>query len=208
MKVISNAGGVNPEACAAALRAAIAEKGFDLKVACVTGDDLLPQVEALGKTGLAEMFTGDDFPNPERVLSANAYLGAFPVAAALSAGADIVVTGRCVDSAVTLGACLHAFGWESDDWDRLAMGSLAGHILECGPQATGGNFTDWEAAGNIANIGYPVAEIETSGVLPVSNQKAPRVWCLAARLRSKCSTKLVIRKPICCLMSAVTFRRW
>ena len=164
VKVLSNAGGVNPEACAEALRTAITEKGFDLKVACVTGDDLLPQIEALGETGLAEMFTGDAFPDSERVLSANAYLGAFPVAAALSAGADIVVTGRCVDSAVTLGACLHAFGWESDDWDRLAMGSLAGHILECGPQATGGNFTDWEAAGNIANIGYPVAEIEASGV--------------------------------------------
>ena len=164
VKVISNAGGVNPEACAAALRAAIAEKGFDLKVACIIGDDLLPYIETLGESGLAEMFTGDDFPDSERVLSANAYLGAFPVAAALSAGADIVVTGRCVDSAVTLGACLYAFGWESDDWDRLAMGSLAGHILECGPQATGGNFTDWEAAGNIANIGYPVAEIEASGV--------------------------------------------
>jgi hypothetical protein len=163
VKVVSNAGGVNPQACAAALRAAIDEQGLSLRVACVTGDDLLPQAEQLAGAGITEMVSGDAFPPVDQLQSIHAYLGAFPVAAALAAGADIVVTGRCVDSAVTLGACIHHFGWGRDDLNQLAMGSLAGHILECGPQATGGNFTDWEAVPDIANIGYPIAEIEADG---------------------------------------------
>jgi len=163
IKVISNAGGVNPEACVQALRAVIAEQGLDLKVACVTGDDLIGSKETLHASGVTEMFSGAAFPAVEKVLSINAYLGAFPIARALQLGADIVVTGRCVDSAVTLGACIHAFGWGRDDLDQLAMGSLAGHILECGPQATGGNFTDWEQVPGLANLGYPVAEIYEGG---------------------------------------------
>jgi hypothetical protein len=163
IKVISNAGGVNPEACVQALRAEIAEQGLNLKVACVTGDDLIGSKEALQASGLTEMFTGAAFPPVEKVLSINAYLGAFPIARALELGADIVVTGRCVDSAVTLGACIHAFGWGRDDYNQLAMGSLAGHILECGPQATGGNFTDWESVPGMANMGYPIAEISPDG---------------------------------------------
>jgi len=163
VKIISNAGGVNPEACAAALRAEIETRGLDLTVACVVGDDLMALRDRLYGEGTAEMFTGEPFPEPDKVLSINAYLGAFPIARALASGADIVVTGRCVDSAVTLGACIHAFGWEREDYDRLAMGSLAGHILECGPQATGGNFTDWEQVPRLANIGYPVAEISPDG---------------------------------------------
>ncbi|MCB1676677.1 MAG: DUF1446 domain-containing protein [Halioglobus sp.] len=163
VKVISNAGGVNPQACAAALRAAIAERGLALKVACIVGDDLLPQAAQFQAAGITEMFSGEAFPAAEKLLSINAYLGAFPIARALELGADIVITGRCVDSAVTLGACIHAFGWDRDDLDRLAMGSLAGHILECGPQATGGNFTDWEQVPDLANIGYPIAEIAADG---------------------------------------------
>lgn len=163
IKVISNAGGVNPEACVAALRAEIADAGLSLKVACVTGDDLLSRKDTFHASGVTEMFTGAEFPPAEKVLSINAYLGAFPIARALALGADIVVTGRCVDSAVTLGACIHAFGWGRDDLDQLAMGSLAGHILECGPQATGGNFTDWEQVPDIANMGYPIAEISADG---------------------------------------------
>ena len=163
VKVISNAGGVNPEACVQALRAVIAEQGLDLTVACVTGDDLIASKEALHASGVTEMFSAAAFPDVEKVLSINAYLGAFPIARALDLGADIVVTGRCVDSAVTLGACIHAFGWGRDDLDQLAMGSLAGHILECGPQATGGNFTDWEQVPGMANLGYPVAEISADG---------------------------------------------
>jgi len=163
VKIISNAGGVNPEACVAALREVIAELGLDLKVACVTGDELIDHKDALHESGITEMFSGEPFPAPDKVLSINAYLGAFPIARALALGADIVVTGRCVDSAVTLGACIHAFSWGRDDWDRLAMGSLAGHILECGPQATGGNFTDWDQVPELADIGYPVAEISSDG---------------------------------------------
>lgn len=162
-RVISNAGGVNPLACAEALRALIAEQGLDLTVACVVGDDLMADAERLEAAGITEMFSGEDFPAASRLQSINAYLGAFPIARALELGADIVVTGRCVDSAVTLGACIHAFGWGRDDLDQLAMGSLAGHILECGPQATGGNFTDWDQVPGIANIGYPIAEIAPDG---------------------------------------------
>ena len=109
------------------------------------------------------MFSSSAFPPVDKVLSINAYLGAFPIALALTLGADIVVTGRSVDSAVTLGACIHAFGWGRDDLDQLAMGSLAGHILECGPQATGGNFTDWDQVPGLANMGYPIAEISADG---------------------------------------------
>jgi len=163
VKVISNAGGVNPQACVAALRAVIAKQDLDLKVACVVGDDLTERKAELQAQGTTEMFSGAAFPAADKVLSINAYLGAFPIARALDLGADIVVTGRCVDSAVTLGACIHAFGWERHDYELLAMGSLAGHILECGPQATGGNFTDWEQVPDIATIGYPVAEVATDG---------------------------------------------
>ncbi len=163
VKVLSNAGGVNPLACAAALRAEIAEQGLELKVACVTGDDLLDQADSFAAANVAEMFSSTAFPDPKKIQSINAYLGAFPIAKALEMGADIVITGRCVDSAVTLAACIHSYGWLRDDFDKLAMGSLAGHILECGPQATGGNFTDWEDVTGLTNIGYPIAEIKADG---------------------------------------------
>jgi len=112
------------------------------------------------------MFTGALMP--ERLLSLNAYLGAQPIAAALAAGADVVVTGRCVDSALTLGACLHEFGWSRQNLDCLAGGSLAGHIVECGAQATGGIHTDWENTGDWANIGYPIVEISEDGSFTLS----------------------------------------
>ena len=163
IKVVSNAGGVNPTACAQALRTVIQEQGLDLKVACIVGDDLMNSKEQLQTAGVTEMFSGESFPPLDKLQSINAYLGAFPIARALELGADIVVTGRCVDSAVTLGACIHAFGWGRDDVDQLAMGSLAGHILECGPQATGGNFTDWDQVPGMVDMGYPIAEISSDG---------------------------------------------
>ena len=163
VKIVSNAGGVNPQACANALRAVIAEQGLDLQVACIIGDDLLDQREPLAAQHHSEMFSAEPFPPVDKIASINAYLGAFPVALALEQGADIVITGRCVDSAVTLGACINHFGWGRDDLDQLAMGSLAGHILECGPQATGGNFTDWELVESLETIGYPIAEISADG---------------------------------------------
>jgi hypothetical protein len=161
IRVVSNAGGVNPQACADALLALAAEHGLALKVAVVTGDDVLPLVPALREEGVRELQTGE--PLPERLLTANAYLGALPIRAALDAGAQVVITGRCVDSAVTLGALMHAFDWRADDYDRLAQGSLAGHVIECGCQATGGLHTDWEAVPDWAHIGYPVIEFEADG---------------------------------------------
>ena len=161
IKVIANAGGVNPRACAAALEALLAKLGVDLKVAWIEGDDLMPGLDRWRAAGLTEMFTG--MALPEKLVSMNAYLGGFPVAAALAAGADIVVTGRCVDSAVTLGACIHEFGWSPSDYDRLAGASLAGHIVECGAQACGGIFTDWEQVPDWDNIGYAIAEVSPDG---------------------------------------------
>ena len=161
VKVIANAGGVNPAACAAALAAEIARLGFDIKVGVVSGDDLLDRAAEWRGRDVREMFSGAAMP--AEPWSANAYLGAQPIAAALDAGAQIVVTGRCVDSALTLGACIHAFGWGADDFDRLAGGSLAGHIVECGAQACGGLHTDWEETGNWSNIGFPIAEVSPDG---------------------------------------------
>lgn len=164
VKIISNAGGVNPQACAAALQTAIDEQGLGLKVACVVGDDILPRGQQLFADQYREMFSGEGFPDPATILSINAYLGAFPIAQALALGADIIITGRCVDSAVTLGACIHAFDWQPHQLELLAMGSLAGHILECGQQATGGNFTDWQlCAESIETIGFPLVEMSDDG---------------------------------------------
>ncbi|MEA3149343.1 MAG: hypothetical protein QOD56_282 [Gammaproteobacteria bacterium] len=166
VKVIANAGGVNPLACARALKQCLAAAGVSLKVGVIVGDDLLDRAMQWRAEGRSEMFTGA--PMPERLLSLNAYLGAEPIAAALAAGADIVVTGRCVDSALTLGACLHEFGWGRQDLDCLAGGSLAGHIIECGAQATGGIHTDWEKTGDWADIGYPIVEILEDGSFTLS----------------------------------------
>ncbi len=164
VKVISNAGGVNPEACAVAIRDLIAADGLDLRVAVITGDDLMPSVGQIAAMQPKEMFSGAPFPDPDSLASMNAYLGAFPIAQALGQGADIIVTGRVVDSAVTLGACIHEFNWSAQEFDLLAAGSLAGHILECGPQATGGNFTDWELVSeSYYDIGYPITEISADG---------------------------------------------
>lgn len=171
VRVISNAGGVNPLACAEALRRQIQVQGLTLRVAVIEGDDLLERAGEFAQ--VREMFSDQPFPPVEAVASINAYLGAAPIARALDAGADIVIAGRCVDSAVTLGACMHAFGWAADDYERLAQGSLAGHILECGTQATGGNFTDWEqVAESLLAAGYPVAEIAANGDFVIAKPPA------------------------------------
>ena len=164
VKILSNAGGVNLAACGRAIEALLASKGIELKVAVVTGDDLMDARDALAGTGITEMFSGAAFPPARSIASVNAYLGAAPIVAALAAGADIVVTGRCADSALALAACRHAFSWDDADLDLQAAGSLVGHLLECGPQATGGNFTDWhDVADSLATIGYPIAEVRADG---------------------------------------------
>ncbi|MCP4074522.1 MAG: DUF1446 domain-containing protein [Hyphomicrobiales bacterium] len=169
VKIISNAGGINPLACSKALEASISKAGLDLNVACITGDDLSNQAQELFNRNINGMFGDGRFPDPESIASINVYTGAFAIARALTMGADIVIVGRCVDSAVTLGACIHTFGWTFEQHDLLAAGSLAGHIIECGAQATGGNFTDWHlCADTMDDIGYPIVEIKKDGETIVS----------------------------------------
>jgi len=161
IRVVSNAGGVHPAACRDALKKALDAQGVAMRIAVVEGDDLSVQADALRAAGTREMFSGA--PMPDNFLSINAYLGAQPIAAALDAGADIVITGRVVDSAVTLAPLVHAFGWRWDEWDKLATGSLAGHLIECGAQATGGIFTDWEQVPGWDDMGFPVVECAPDG---------------------------------------------
>ncbi len=166
IKVIANAGGIHPEGCAQALRAMAQGMGLNPRIAVVTGDDVSVLLPDLRAQGVTDMFSGA--PLPEKILSANAYLGAWPIVEALRQGADIVITGRCVDSAVTLAPLIHEFGWQPTDWDRLAGGSLGGHIIECGCQATGGLFTDWQSVPNWPQMGYPIIECEPDGSFVVT----------------------------------------
>jgi hypothetical protein len=159
-KIVANAGAVNPVGLAKVLRSKIAELGLSLKVACIAGDCLMDRLADFADT--RDMFTGGAFPT-KGVTSANAYLGAFPIAHALAAGADIVITGRVVDSALALGPLIHELGWGPDDLDSLAAGTLAGHLIECGAQVTGGTFTDWREVEGWANIGSPIAECHADG---------------------------------------------
>ena len=160
IKVVANAGGVNPLACKKALEEVAAKAGVAIKVGVVLGDDLLPRKKEFADC--TELDSGK--PMPPTLVSMNAYLGAIPIARALDAGADVVITGRCVDSAVVLGPLMHEFGWKEDEYDKLAAGSVAGHIIECGAQCTGGNFTDWELVREgYADMGFPIVEVEPSG---------------------------------------------
>jgi hypothetical protein len=161
IRVVSNAGGVNPRGCKAALQAICRELQVDLNIAAVTGDDVMPLTDDLRQDGIREAVSGE--PLPPRLLTANAYLGALPIKAALDVGADIVITGRCADSALALGILMHEFEWTADQYDLLAAGSLVGHVLECGAQGVGGLHTDWEKVPNWENIGYPIAECHADG---------------------------------------------
>ncbi|MDX1418541.1 MAG: acyclic terpene utilization AtuA family protein [Rubricoccaceae bacterium] len=171
-KVISNAGGVNPTACAEAIVEGVRARGVTgLKVAVVTGDDLLDDLDDLLADGVAlkHMETGQPLAEVrDQIVSANAYLGAGPIVEALRQGADVVVTGRTTDTGLTLAPMIHEFGWDREDWDKMAAGTVAGHILECGAQSSGGNFTDWEAVPNMAEIGFPIVEARPDGTFTVT----------------------------------------
>ncbi|KAM7376895.1 hypothetical protein PAMA_013594 [Pampus argenteus] len=176
IRVVSNAGGVNPLACAEAIQEVIKKAGLDLKVAVVTGDDLMPYRDSLSQVKVVDGSSGQQLP--KTLHSMNAYLGALPIRRCLDLGADIVVTGRCVDSAVALGPLMHTFGWESNDYDLLAAGSLAGHLIECGAQSTGGVFTDWHKVPDWDNIGFPVVECSSDGSFVLS--KPPKTGGLVS----------------------------
>ena len=168
IRVVTNAGGVNPHACRARMEEIAAAAGIAVRIAVVEGDDIAASAAAFAKAGTREMFDGRAFPDPARIASMNAYLGAGPIARALTEGADAVITGRVVDSALALGPLVHEFGWGPGDHDRLSAGTLAGHVLECGAQATGGLHTDWRDVPDWAHIGYPIAECAADGSFVVT----------------------------------------
>ncbi len=167
IKVISNAGGVNPESCKDAILELMEEGGYeDVKVAVVDGDDILERIDELMEGGhsLENMETGEPLKTvKERLLSANVYFGCRPVVEALNRGADIVITGRVTDTGLTLAPMVHEFNWKFDDYDKIAAGTIAGHIIECGGQVSGGNFTDWETVDDFVHIGFPIIEAFPSG---------------------------------------------
>lgn len=167
IKVISSAGGVNPQACRLAVEEVIRKYGLaGMKVAIVSGDDILariPELQAAGEE-FRNLDTGEAFEGiRDRITSANAYLGAFPIAEALAEGADIVICGRVTDPSLVLGPMIHEFGWKPTDYDCLAAGTVAGHIVECGAQCTGANYTNWRQVRDFAAIGYPVIEAYADG---------------------------------------------
>lgn len=168
VKVLANAGGINPVACAREVR----RLAPDLKIAIVLGDDVLDRMDEFLAQGqqMRNIDTGEPLTKiRDRITSANAYLGAFPLAQALATGADVVISGRCADAALALAPMIHRFDWKADDWNRLSAGIIAGHIIECGAQSTGGNcIADWRNIPDFANIGYPIVEAEPDGTFCIT----------------------------------------
>jgi hypothetical protein len=167
LKIITNAGGMNPEACAAKARAVLDRAGLkDRAIGTVSGDDLLPRLADLLAQGhtLTNLDTGAPLSSVrDRIVSANAYLGARPIVEALQRGASVVITGRVADASLTVAPAVYEFNWPWQDWDRLAAATVAGHLIECGAQATGGLWCNWQEAPDLANVGYPIAALEPGG---------------------------------------------
>jgi hypothetical protein len=172
LKIVTNAGGMNPAACARRARAILDAAGLHARgVAAVSGDDLLPRMEELMGQGhpFTNLDTGEALSTVRpRVVSANAYLGARPIVAALQSGASVVITGRVADASLTVAPAVHEFGWSWDNWDRLSATTVAGHLIECGAQATGGLWINWQDAPDLANVGYPIAEIGEDGIVDIT----------------------------------------
>ena len=176
IKVITNGGGVNPIACRDAIfEVARKQRVRGLKIGVVMGDDILGSVEALQRKGVSfeNMDTGQSFDTlSAKILSANTYFGAWPIVEALRQGAQIVITGRTTDTGLTLAPMIYEFDWKHDDWDLLAAGTVAGHILECGAQSTGGNFSaDWKSVPDVAHIGFPIAEAYPNGEVIITKHE-------------------------------------
>lgn len=177
IKVVANAGGVNVEGCAAAVRDVARELGLGgkLKIGIVTGDDIIDRVDDLIARGIELRNMDTDEPLAkvrDRIQSANAYLGAAPIVEALNRGAQVVITGRATDTGLTLGPMIHEFGWASDDWNRLAAGTIAGHIIECGAQCSGGNCQhEWQSIPDLANVGFPIAEASADGTFVITKHE-------------------------------------
>lgn len=171
--LLTNAGGVNPTACRDALLQLARERGMDVTVAAISGDDILDRLPQLRGEGisLSNLDTGESFDAvADDVIAANAYLGAYPLVDALDHDPDVVITGRCVDAALVMAPLVHEFGWGRDEYDKLSSGAVAGHILECGVQATGGVFTDWEDI-DFQEIGFPIATVEPDGEFVVTKSE-------------------------------------
>jgi len=172
LKIVTNAGGMNPQVCGRKSREILHQVELgDRKVAVVSGDDLMPELQQLIKAGHALNHLDDSRPLDSilaRVVSANAYLGARPIAEALKLGADVVVTGRVADASLTLGPLVHEFGWLWNDWNRLGAGTTAGHLIECGAQATGALWTRADASTRLADVGYPIADVTEDGVFRIT----------------------------------------
>ncbi|HOJ05717.1 MAG TPA: DUF1446 domain-containing protein [Bacteroidota bacterium] len=176
IRVITNGGGVNPIACRDAIFREAEKQGIrGLRVGVVLGDDILDAIDALAAQGieLRNMENGADFAAIRaRLVSANVYFGAFPIVEALRQGAQIVITGRTTDTGLTLAPMIHEFGWAADDWDKMAAGTVAGHILECGGQSSGGNFLgDWKSVPDLAHIGFPIAEASPDGSVVITKHE-------------------------------------
>jgi hypothetical protein len=177
IRVTANAGGVNPTGCAEAVRDAARELGLSgrLRIGTVTGDDIMGRLDDFLARGLElrNMDTGEPLSTVrERIQSANVYLGAWPMVEALNRGAQVVITGRATDTGLTLAPLIHEFGWRGDDWDRLSAGTIAGHIIECGAQASGGNCQyEWQSIPDLANVGYPIVEAAPDGTFVVTKHE-------------------------------------
>ena len=191
IRVTANAGGVNVEGCAEAVREVARELGLSgkLRIGIVTGDDIMPRIDELLGQGieLRNMDTDESLVTVrDRIQSANAYLGAWPMVEALNEGARIVITGRATDTGLTLAPLIHEFGWAADDWNRLAAGTIAGHIIECGAQCSGGNCQyEWRSIPNLADVGFPIVEASPDGTFVVTKHERTGGWVIIPSIKEQ-----------------------
>jgi hypothetical protein len=191
IRVTANAGGVNVEGCAKAVRDVALDLGLagKLRIGIVTGDDIMGKLDELLSRGveLRNMDTDEPLATVRgRIQSANVYLGAAPIVEALNRGARIVITGRCTDTGLTLAPMIHEFGWAVDDWNRLAAGTIAGHIIECGAQCTGGNCQyEWRSIPSLANVGFPIVEAAPDGTFVVTKHERTGGWVIIPSIKEQ-----------------------